>query len=684
MRWLHGLIGSVCVTLSSSLAGAADLRWEFAGWYGGGCYPNIEFDPVRKGRVYLTSDVAGLWRSNDNGDNWSFITKGLNNLLVTQVRISPVNPDVVYVGTGAGVALSLDAGDHWAPLDNLNGRISFQRPQNYRSIWVDDADDRSLCVGTSGGEVFCSADRGGHWDDLHISRSGENSSAVVALHRLKDNSGLLAATVNGISIYKYATKEWISATPLAGISDVIPYRGAFLAASNGAIWRSDASGTNWSRLETTQPDSVFRLEKNPLANRVYVAKNKDWHGDVFYSDDDLVSWRVLRGALHSDIRSDPTRAWAQARGAITALKVSPFDPTVVFRTDWWGVWRSSDGGQTWQEKIVGTPNTVGTDVVLRDSKTVFASAMDNGLLMSADGGSTYTSLFPAKTYRDDENGHVWRVVDSSRNRIVATSSPWNQHINQVLLSEDGGKTFEKIRAGLPEKRPVVNTLWDQGYPRVLAVDPRNENRFYLGIDGDDGGGLFISKDGARTWASSPSQPPSRKIYSAFAVDSQKAGYLYWGTVGDSGGIYRSTDDGGSWAPVFQESRAIFDMATSVDGAIYATGALNGGAVFASRDHGESWKVLVQLPNTETAKAIAVSPADPNVLVTSTASWAGMAPQKFYASKNGGSTWTDITGDLPDGAGAAAFAFSRDGSLLYMSRYAGSVYKFKTAQLAGIK
>ena len=44
--------------------------WKFAGWYGGGCYPNVEFDPNIKDRDYLVSDVAGLWRSDDSAAHW--------------------------------------------------------------------------------------------------------------------------------------------------------------------------------------------------------------------------------------------------------------------------------------------------------------------------------------------------------------------------------------------------------------------------------------------------------------------------------------------------------------------------------------------------------------------------------------------------------------------------------------
>ncbi|MBA2127593.1 hypothetical protein DLM45_15380 [Hyphomicrobium methylovorum] len=679
MRWFQGFVVCVAVIVFSGIAGATGVLWTFAGWYGGGCYPNIVFDPVHKGRMYLASDVAGMWRSDDGGERWSFITRGLNNLTVSIVEVSPANSDILFAATQAGVSVSTDAGGHWQALDNLGGRIGFERPANYRSILLDRADDNSICVGTAKGEVFCSSDRGSTWDDLKVPPSA-GSGPVVSLQRLMDASGLIAARADGVHIFHSATRSWTSATPLPKVTDLIPFEERFLAASDGAIWESDGKGERWSRIPSVHPSSIFRIEYSASAKRVYAVQNKDWSGKVFYSNMDLSSWRATSGPSEGDIHADPTRSWAGTQGAITSLKASPFEANVVFRTDWWGVWRSQDGGETWQEKIRGTPNTVGTDIVAHNDQTVLAATMDNGLLGSHDGGASFTALFPSTGYKDDENGHVWRIASPSVNRIVATSSPWNAPINQVLLSEDGGKTFEKIRTGLPDKRPVINTLWDQGYPRVLAIDPRNDKRFYLGIDGDDGGGLFISEDGARTWTRVSGRPPSLKFYSAFAVDKTQPGYLYWGIVGDKGGIYRSTDDGKSWVPVFRQSGAVFDMVAANDGAIYATGAMNGGAVFVSKDHGASWTTVSRFPNTETTKAIAAHPTVSDLVVVSTTSWSGMAPQHIYVSVDGGRNWRDITGDLPPGSGAAALAFSPDGKTLFLSRYAGSVYKIATDQI----
>ena len=71
---------------------------------------DLTFDPQHKDRVYLTSDVAGIWRSDDLGEHWYFITKGLGHLTISQVAIAPSDSNVLYAATNGGVYISTNAG----------------------------------------------------------------------------------------------------------------------------------------------------------------------------------------------------------------------------------------------------------------------------------------------------------------------------------------------------------------------------------------------------------------------------------------------------------------------------------------------------------------------------------------------------------------------------------------------
>jgi photosystem II stability/assembly factor-like uncharacterized protein len=364
----------------------------------------------------------------------------------------------------------------------------------------------------------------------------------------------------------------------------------------------------------------------------------------------------------------------QGGGRTLSLKIVRDDPLILMRTDWWGVWRSDDGGLTWKEQIKGAANSSGSDIAITAAGTIYAATMDNGLLSSNDGGATYKPLFPSRGYDKAKNGHVWRLAVTGKDNatVIATSSPWAESVNQVIISRDGGNTFALAREGLPEKRPVVHTLWGQGYPRAFAVDPYEPSRVYLGIDGDDGGGLFISDDGGSSWRRSKAQPPCVRIYNALAVDPTETTRIIWGACGQMGGVYLSRDAGGDWEHVLSETGCIFDAAIAKDGVMYAGGDQQGPVLYASHDNGTHWKLLKRFPGVGTCEAITPDPSHPQRVALSTVAWSGRSGGRIYITDDG-EYWRDITGDLPEGSGAAAMAFG-PGGWLYIMRYAGSVYR----------
>ncbi|HVZ04310.1 WD40/YVTN/BNR-like repeat-containing protein [Hyphomicrobium sp.] len=681
MKFAAACLWALIFAAAGSSASVADENWKFAGWYGGGCYPNVEFDPFIRNQLYVTSDVAGIWRSKDGGSTWHFITDGLTNLNVSQVAASHVTAGTLYAGTAAGLYYSRNSGDKWNKTNDLGGRIKFGRPESYRAIAPHPAKAHSVCVGTFDGNVFCSDNDGATWSDLSAPHSATASSPVVSLDYLRDGSGLIVAKSKEILRYDFAGHSWKNAEiGTADITDMTRSASGYIAAAGGELWTSDNTGLKWQRAIGRHPGKVFRVAYDDKDSITYAAFTRDWTGGLLISADSGASWQVIGQTVNPDDRGNPTRRWAASDSKKTSLKIDPFDPNTIFQTDWWGIWRSTDQGVNFSEVITGAPNTVGTDLAITPAGELYAASMDDGLLKSSDHGKTYTPIFPSSSYKSDESGHVWRVMSLDKGRLLATSSPWNRDINQVLLSDDGGGSFRKIRTGLPSRPPRKNTLWDKGYPRALAVSPHDKRTVYLGIDGDDGGGLFISHDAGETWSRSPGQPPSLRIYSGLAVDLADPNTIYWGAVGDAGGIYRSTDGGKSWKIVFQGSRAIFEIDVARDGAIYASGSMGGGALFVSRDHGTTWKTL-KVFGSESAKPIALSPVDTKTLAVGTVNWSGNAPEQIYLSRNGGATWRDVTGDLPPGSGAAAMKFSPDGNYIYMSRSGGGIYRLPVGALS---
>lgn len=678
--------GFIAATLSLCVPAAADATWQFAGWYGGGAFPELLPDPHTSGRCYLLSDVAGLWRSDDRGNSWNFITTGLENLHCADLAIAPSDSNVLYLGGELGIHKSTDAGEHWHLLAATTNKITLKRPDDGRSIAVDRADPDKVFAGTFSGEIYSSADGGQTWSRVGASVYPFGAKVpVTALYLTSDGASLFAASKNGVLKYDFSQNTWSKVTPLWGVEvDDLAGQGAgakeiiYAAAGNRVFY--GVKGTGWEETEPISQGAIYRLAVRTDEKGVVhflAAWISGWSGGVYASDDGGDTWEDIKQNLVHDVVGDPTRVWTQGFGKPLSVAFDPFTAKTLYFTDWWGAWRSDDGGASWIERIRGAANTVGSDIKAAPSG-LYVATMDNGLLKSDDEGVSYHALFPTAAYDSTEClGHVWRVLvlGSSGLRIVATTSPWDVDMNYVIVSEDGGKTFNLVSNGLPSERPVKNTVWDKGYARALAADPSNPNRLYLGIDGDDGGGLFTSTDGGYHWTHSPGQPASKRIYNALAVDPTNSARIFWGAEGDGGGVYRSQDYGRTWLKVFSGSAYIFDLTISADGAIYAASDSGGPALYVSRDHGATWSLLKQFEGVGPAEAITVDPSNPARLAVSSIKWNDGADCRIYLSGDAGKTWQDITGNLPNGAGAAAMAFSRDG-YLYISRYAGSVYRVK--------
>lgn len=670
--WTHAILPAVH-------AAAPVYSWEFAGWYGGGCFPNLAFDPHNQGRVYLASDVAGIFRSDDHGEKWYFVTKGLGNLMVAQVAVAPSDPNVLYAATQGGVFLSRDAGGSWSAADKVNGAMTFERPANYRSIAIDPKDAGKLCVGTAKGAVYCSANSGASWREVVAAKQIFLARKPVTALAFDGQDRLYAASKEGMI---RCSADRSACEGLNGPSEVTDFEFSqrspktVYAAGAKALWVSHNEGITWEQTALIPKGNTFRVALDESAERlvIRVIWNKDWDGGVLISKDAGVSWQSQDSALNAEMNLLPAHQWVKSGGRSTALKVDPFNPQAVFRADFFSLWRSDDGGATWKEKILGAPNTVAADLAFTTDGQILVASMDNGLLASSNNAQNYQMLFPLK-YADDLSGHVWRVATAS-GTIIASSSPWNKKINQLIVSNDGGKTFDVIRNGLPEGRPKVNTLWGEGYARAIAVDPEDPNIVYLGIDGDDGGGLFISKDRARTWARSSGQPGALKIYKALKVDPTDPRRILWGACGSNGGIYISEDAGQTFRYAFNKMTWVFDLDVAPDGTIYAAGDSGGAKLYSSSDHGRSWKLSGEFGNDRALASVIVDPQDPKNIAVSTASWGNAAPCRIFFSRNAGKSWQDITGDLPDGAGASSMTFDPEGKYLYITRYAGSVYRLK--------
>lgn len=664
-----------------------DNLWKFAGWYGGGMYPQIITSPKQEDVVYLTSDVAGIWRSDNKGDQWSFINEGLTNLNVAVFAVAPSNENVLYAGGPDGIFRSDNGGSSWSFLNQTKKfKIKFKKPQSYRSIYIDPNDSDKIWAGTQHGEVFFSNNGGKKWKRLGRLPFGK-AVVITAVVVDSDRATVFAGSEFGLVRWNAKNTQWEQAlvAPMnTAIRDLVIAGDGdtpiFYAAGSKHVLSSSDHGQTWQQSAEIPKGEILRLavkDHSDNQQTLLVAWLKSWDGGVFLSTNKGKTWKNIEKGLQHDQQGNPTRSWMRGFSKPNGLAIDPFNPKVFYFTDSWGVWRSDDQGQSWVEKIVGAPNTVGSDISIAENGDIYVATMDDGLLKSTDEGQNYKALFPSQGYSDDRNGHVWRVLLPDQQTVLATSSPWGKNVNQVVRSEDAGKSFSINREGLPQKRPKINAMWGQSYPRGMAIDPSNHNRIYMGMDGDDGGGLFISDDQGKTWQKSSGQPGSVRIFNGLAVDPEDPNRLFWGACGEGGGVYVSSNQGQSWKHVLKKMSCVFDVVATPGGRIYAAGTDNGAALYVSDDHGKTWQLKKRF--NDASACLAVTVVGKHVFV-GTVLWNLRAPGHIFMSLDDGVSWENVTANLPVSSGPAALAIHPISKNLYVLLHAGSVYQRSFSQI----
>jgi photosystem II stability/assembly factor-like uncharacterized protein len=407
------------------------------------------------------------------------------------------------------------------------------------------------------------------------------------------------------------------------------------------VWRSTDAGKSWTHagLEATEQISALVVHpKDP--DTVWVAAlGHAWGPNpergIFKSEDGGRSWRKV---LFVD---DGTGA--------SALAIDPSNPRVLYAGFWqvvrkpWtfesggpgsGLWKSTDGGETWKRLAGGLPEgivgKIGVAVSPARPDRVYAivEAEKGGLYRSDDAGDKWTRV-------NDENKIRQRAWYYSH--VVADpESPDTVYVLNVrfLKSVDGGKTFGPVRT-------------PHGDNHALWIDPVDPARM---IEGNDGGAT-VTLDGGRTWSSLLNQATAQ--FYRVATDG-RVPYRVYGAQQDNTTVSIPSRTRGfgigitDWHDVGGcESGWIAPDPVNRD-VVYA-GCYGGSITRHDEKTGEQREVVAwpQLAVGQAAKdlkyrfqwnaPILISRHDPSVLFH--------AAQKLLKSTDEGRTWVEISPDL---------------------------------------
>jgi len=286
------------------------------------------------------------------------------------------------------------------------------------------------------------------------------------------------------------------------------------------------------------------------------------NGGVWKSDDYGRTWNPI-------FDSQPTQS-------IGAIAVAPSDPNIIYvasgeglhRPDLSvgdGIYKSTDAGITWTHLGLRDGQQIPALVVdPRDSNRLFAAVLghpyganaERGIFRSTDGGQSWTKVL----YQDDATGGSNIEMDPSNPNVLYASlwdsrlGPWedkNMYTGPnsgLFKSTDGGDTWRPIMKGLPANIVQVNTAVAASQPsRVFAVVGTTEPGVYAS---GKGLGVFRSDDGGENWTRiTEDGRPAYRIgggdLPVVRVDPKNPDVVY------SAGIVtvRSTDGGKTWTSI---------------------------------------------------------------------------------------------------------------------------------------
>jgi photosystem II stability/assembly factor-like uncharacterized protein len=515
-------------------------NWLHAPWFEEGIF-SIAPHPTQPNIVFAGTERAGVWKSADWGGTWTQSSVGLYPRELFALAQSMAAPATMYAGTTSGIFRSRDGGRTWRATADRD-----THPGDVTAVALDPESAPVAYFGTGEGRVFRTLD-GERFFEISDGLPG------AAVQDLKlGPQGLFARCIDGRLFRANGSGAWtlvpvgVPAQAIAlgggGVVFAGTVGGGMLRSVNGGPWLPSNDGLTVPfvfsiAVDPTNPATVYLGSYLPYRSddggQTWVEANPG-HDLPFGPITSIVVDRQHTSTIYAAIQThgiyrsdDRGTTWMPVRpgGADGPLLVDVTNGHVLTGGSFEGVWRSPDGGQTWQSSSSGLSifaRALAIDPANPDR--MYAGGLHGGLFRSTDGGASWALAGLGDKWIETV------ALDPADTRRVYVGTTTG-----ISRSEDGGATWTAIG---PPTGGLLGMLI-----LAIAVDPSTPSTLYAATGGY---GVWKSTNFGAEWVQAATALANPLVLS-LALDAAHPATLYAGTAG--GGVFVSDDAAHTWQPL---------------------------------------------------------------------------------------------------------------------------------------
>lgn len=354
-------------------------------------------------------------------------------------------------------------------------------------------------------------------------------------------------------------------------------KGAFILSADGKRQKWEVNGPFFPGWE------IYHLKGSPVnPNRLYASQSSGWFGQVVHrSDDGGKSWTTVGNEFGYD-GVPGTHQWYDGTSHPWEFKrVWHFEPsltdpdTVYAGVEDAALFRSTDGGQTWNElsglRGHGTGpqwqpgaggmclHTIILDPV--NPERIFIAISAAGAFRTDDGGKTWLPINQGlrSEYIPDPNAEVGHCVHHVAQHVARPNVLFMQKHWDVMRSDNAGDSWYEVSGNLPTDFGFVVDVHAHEPDTVYVVPIKSDSEHY---PPEGKLRVYRSRTGGNEWEPLTKGLPQSNCYvnvlrDAMAVDKLDECGVYFGTTG--GQVYASADAGDSWEPIVRDLPAVLSV-----------------------------------------------------------------------------------------------------------------------------